>query len=182
MLCAAPPDPKSMSGCWNCFGQCKTGGNILDFVARKKSVTFRDAAIQISMWFNLPLDEKSSDAGTPHQQKERGSGTPQGRFQTGGGVIRKRAEQTVGLRVKNLDSDYLNFTERGLLSDAHASCHGWPACKSCNGKYGEGHVIALAINKLGSSTGFSVWGKETAGDRLLRLGRTAHQLRHRHIG
>jgi DNA primase len=39
--------------CFKCFGKCKTGGNILDFVSRKEGVSIRDAALLISDWFNL---------------------------------------------------------------------------------------------------------------------------------
>ncbi len=37
--------------CWNCFGKCQDGGNIIDFVTRKEEVPFRDAAILIQEWF-----------------------------------------------------------------------------------------------------------------------------------
>ena len=39
--------------CWNCFGACQGGGNILDFVARMESVSIRDAALLIQEWFGL---------------------------------------------------------------------------------------------------------------------------------
>ena len=42
--------------CWNCFGQCKRGGNVLDFVAIKEAVSIRQAALQISEWFGLEFD------------------------------------------------------------------------------------------------------------------------------
>lgn len=37
--------------CWNCFGQCQCGGNVIDFVAKKENVSFRDAALLIKRWF-----------------------------------------------------------------------------------------------------------------------------------
>ena len=39
----------------NCFGTCKGGGNVLDFVARKEGVGLRDAALLLCEWFDLPL-------------------------------------------------------------------------------------------------------------------------------
>jgi DNA primase len=30
--------------CWNCFSECKHGGNILDFVSRKEGTSIREAA------------------------------------------------------------------------------------------------------------------------------------------
>src|SRR5439155_18065696 len=34
--------------CWNCFGKCKRGGNVLDFVALKENISVRESAIRIS--------------------------------------------------------------------------------------------------------------------------------------
>ncbi len=51
--------------CWNCFGKCKRGGNILDFVSLMENVSIREAAIRISDWFNLTFD-KASNAREPN--------------------------------------------------------------------------------------------------------------------
>src|SRR5882757_4188480 len=45
--------------CWNCFGTCKGGGNILDFVARKEGCSLREAALALCDWFQLPIEQKS---------------------------------------------------------------------------------------------------------------------------
>jgi DNA primase len=37
--------------CWNCFGKCQSGGNVIDFVAKKEDITFRDAALLVDEWF-----------------------------------------------------------------------------------------------------------------------------------
>src|ERR1700748_2206416 len=44
--------------CWNCFGKCQAGGNIIDFVARKEDIEFRDAALLIDEWFPGSSPEK----------------------------------------------------------------------------------------------------------------------------
>ena len=36
-----------------CFGQCKAGGNILDFVANMEKVSIRESALLIADWFNI---------------------------------------------------------------------------------------------------------------------------------
>lgn len=43
--------------CWNCFGKCQSGGNIIDFVSKKEEVPFRDAALLIQQWFIGEPDE-----------------------------------------------------------------------------------------------------------------------------
>src|SRR6266545_1429413 len=48
--------------CWNCFGQCKRGGNVLDFVALKEGVPLRQAALRISEWFNLSFEAPTTDS------------------------------------------------------------------------------------------------------------------------
>jgi len=37
--------------CFNCFGRCGRGGNVIDFVALKEGVDFRDAALLLQDWF-----------------------------------------------------------------------------------------------------------------------------------
>ena len=44
--------------CWNCFGDCKRGGNVLDFVALKENVSIQKAAILLCEWFNLQLEDR----------------------------------------------------------------------------------------------------------------------------
>ena len=55
--------------CWNCFGTCKGGGNVLEFVARKEGCSLREAALTLCDWFQLPMQEKPArpdkDAGEP---------------------------------------------------------------------------------------------------------------------
>lgn len=37
--------------CWNCFGTCGRGGNVIDFVSMREGITFRDAALLLQEWF-----------------------------------------------------------------------------------------------------------------------------------
>jgi DNA primase len=41
---------------WNCFSECKHGGNTLDFIARMEGILIHDAAIKACEWFDIPLD------------------------------------------------------------------------------------------------------------------------------
>ncbi|MBX7208541.1 MAG: toprim domain-containing protein [Verrucomicrobiaceae bacterium] len=43
--------------CWNCFGACGRGGNVIDFVSMREAVPFRDAALLLQEWF---MPEKSA--------------------------------------------------------------------------------------------------------------------------
>src|SRR5437867_2525848 len=42
---------------WNCFSECKHGGNVLDFIAKKQDISIHDAALKACEWFRIPLAE-----------------------------------------------------------------------------------------------------------------------------
>src|SRR5271154_6789378 len=45
---------------WNCFSECKHGGNTLDFIARMENVSIHAAALKTIEWFNLDRDAMSA--------------------------------------------------------------------------------------------------------------------------
>src|SRR5674476_753622 len=45
---------------WNCFSECKHGGNVLDFIARMENVTIHAAAHKAIEWFNLDPEAMSA--------------------------------------------------------------------------------------------------------------------------
>lgn len=108
--------------CWNCFGDCKRGGNILDFVSLKDDVSIREAAIRISQWFSLPL-AKSSNGDKPneeqkqkHPKPERSQSTPkrkEGSDETG-------PNKPLGFELQHLDAEHPYLAERGLSEETIA--------------------------------------------------------------
>jgi len=55
---------------WNCFSECKHGGNVLDFIAKKEDVSIHEAAIKACEWFNVPLDEvKTTEQSAPEARE-----------------------------------------------------------------------------------------------------------------
>ena len=48
---------------WNCFSECKHGGNVLDFITRMEDVSIHAAALKAIEWFNLDLEAMSAGAG-----------------------------------------------------------------------------------------------------------------------
>ncbi len=47
---------------WNCFSECKHGGNVLDFIAKMENVSIHAAAMKAIEWFNLdPAEMAASD-------------------------------------------------------------------------------------------------------------------------
>jgi DNA primase len=47
---------------WNCFSECKHGGNVLDFIARMDDVSIHAAALKAIVWFNLDPEAMSADS------------------------------------------------------------------------------------------------------------------------
>lgn len=47
---------------WNCFSECKHGGNVLDFIARMDNVTIHAAATRAIEWFGLDPEAMSADS------------------------------------------------------------------------------------------------------------------------
>lgn len=56
---------------WNCFSECKHGGNTLDFIARMENVSVHAAALKAIEWFHLDLDavRAESDAHAESETK-----------------------------------------------------------------------------------------------------------------
>jgi DNA primase len=42
---------------WNCFSECKHGGNTLDFIAKMEGIQIHDAALKACEWFGISVDE-----------------------------------------------------------------------------------------------------------------------------
>ena len=55
---------------WNCFSECKHGGNVLDFIAKKEYISIHAAALKAIEWFNLDPEAMSADS---NQETEENS-------------------------------------------------------------------------------------------------------------
>ena len=47
---------------WNCFSECKHGGNVLDFIAEMEKVSIHAAAVKAIEWFNLDTEAMAASA------------------------------------------------------------------------------------------------------------------------
>ena len=50
---------------WNCFSECKHGGNVLDFVAEREVVSVHAAALNLIEWFDLSMDAPPEEEAPP---------------------------------------------------------------------------------------------------------------------
>ena len=150
--------------CWNCFSECKHGGNILDFVSRKEGISIREAAIRISEWFNLSL-EKPVRNGEPKSTDEPGPAAKPTANPAPRPVAEKREPESgvnkpLGFALQNLDPAHAYFAERGLTPEMVAE-FGLGFCNkgSMTGRIvipihnAEGQLVAYAGRWPGTPTG-----------------------------
>jgi DNA primase len=93
---------------WNCFSECKHGGNTLDFIARMENVSIHQAALKAIEWFDIDAEavpEEEPEAETPQPQKAR--------------PLRPATEPSVPnkplkFRLDKLEREHPYLKERGL--------------------------------------------------------------------
>lgn len=62
--------------CWNCFGRCQRGGNILDFVSLKEAVSIRQAALLIQEWFGIVSAKPAASTDSAHSPASKPKAKP----------------------------------------------------------------------------------------------------------
>src|ERR1043166_8132872 len=55
---------------WNCFSECKHGGNVLDFIAKIENISIHAAALKAIAWFKLDPDQMSTDIANAESTEE----------------------------------------------------------------------------------------------------------------
>lgn len=56
---------------WNCFGNCKVGGNVIDFVAKMEDVSFHEAALLLQNWFLSEVSPAPPIKQNPKKEKAK---------------------------------------------------------------------------------------------------------------
>jgi DNA primase len=54
---------------WNCFSECKHGGNVLDFIVHMENVSIHAAALKAIEWFGLDPEAMVADSGQEAGEK-----------------------------------------------------------------------------------------------------------------
>lgn len=91
---------------FNCFGNCKAGGNIIDFVARMEQVDVHQAALLLQKWF-LSGDLPAEGVRAPKTPKLASVGKPGAK--NGGSV-----NSPLTFKLKGLDSGHQFFVDHGI--------------------------------------------------------------------
>jgi len=143
--------------CFNCFGSCEGGGNVIDFVSRMENVSFRDAALLLQSWFlPEPAHEKNASRSicrkSPSKQNENRSRKIIS-FQNESISSEIDSQENIPLtfKLKTLDFDHPYLASRGLSPEAIAH-FGLGYCKrGCL----RGHVVVPIHNPDGALVAYA---------------------------
>ena len=106
---------------WNCFSECKHGGNVLDFIAKMENVSIHAAALKAIEWFNLDPEAMSADADTGETEKAEEAAPapkpapkPATRTTTTAPAENSVPNKPLNFRLDKLVHEHPYITERGL--------------------------------------------------------------------
>lgn len=113
---------------WNCFSECKHGGNVLDFIVHMEKVSIHAAALKAIEWFNLDPETVSagndkSESGEAEEvqptPKSASKPTPKPATQTATSPTPEKATPNTPLkfRLDKLERSHPYLTERGLSEE-----------------------------------------------------------------
>ena len=112
--------------CWNCFGTCNGGGNILDFVARKEGCSLREAALVLCDWFQLPTQEKPAQTTKNAGEPPTSDATPKAKRPPKAAKAKEPKPEEdgpnkpLGFALQHLDPAHPYLAERGLSAETIA--------------------------------------------------------------
>lgn len=104
---------------WNCFSECKHGGNVLDFIAKKEDVSIHEAALKACEWFHIPLDEvkaaKNTEDPPTSESAERPNRKPKSEPKAASDD--RTPNPPLKFRLEKLDRSHPYLAERGLSQE-----------------------------------------------------------------
>lgn len=107
-------------GVWNCFSDCKCGGNHLEFVAKMENVDVHAAALLVCEWFKLnPSDFRGEDPSRRHvepfpPERRRSVSAPIAAPAPPEPEAAPPPNKVLGFTLKDLNPAHPYLTERGI--------------------------------------------------------------------
>jgi len=104
---------------YNCFGACKHGGNVLDFIAKMETVTIHAAALKAIEWFNLDFDSVSErcnedDASTAETEKHDPETASKKAVKKAASTEANGPNKPLKFRLDKLEREHPYLAARGL--------------------------------------------------------------------
>jgi DNA primase len=111
---------------WNCFSECKHGGNVLDFIARMEDVSIHAAALKAIEWFGLDPEAMSADS-KPEGAKQSDAPKKSDTAPSPKPAVERKApapapengtpNKPLQFRLDKLERSHPYLTERGLTPE-----------------------------------------------------------------
>jgi DNA primase len=102
---------------WNCFSECKHGGNTLDFIAEMEKISIHAAALKAVEWFKLNVDaaseEENSSEEIPKKTNAPAKTQPEKAAQSESNVPNKPLK----FKLDKLQPEHPYLVERGLTPE-----------------------------------------------------------------
>lgn len=110
---------------WNCFSECKHGGNVLDFICKMEAVDIHQAALKAIQWFGLEAESLRSNSGraasdVPTDAGRNGSSVASGAVRPEPAVEQGPPNKPLKFRLDKLEREHPYLTERGLSAETIA--------------------------------------------------------------
>jgi DNA primase len=108
---------------WNCFSECKNGGNVLDFIAKMEDVSIHAAALKAVDWFGLDKEEiqvkRDEDrvAGGESAKKSMLSAVKAPAKEQAAATEATTPNAPLKFRLEKLEREHPYLTERGLTME-----------------------------------------------------------------
>ena len=106
---------------WNCFSECKKGGNVLDFIAIMEDVSIHAAALNAIDWFQLdpeamaaPSEAKPAGPDASARKRDEPREKPVSKPAT---PETTKPNPPLKFRLDKLDGNHAYLTERGLTPE-----------------------------------------------------------------
>lgn len=107
---------------WNCFSECKHGGNTLDFIAEMENASIYTAALKAIEWFHLDPAEMSAAESSEEHAGESTPGDTDAKQKPATQGVAPAAEKSapnapLKFRLDKLERSHPYLTERGLTQE-----------------------------------------------------------------
>ena len=109
---------------WNCFSECKHGGNVLDFIAHMEKVSIHAAALKAIEWFNLDPEAMAANGDRDESAAEetpapetKPAPKPATRTVTTPSPENATPNAPLKFRLDKLERNHPYLTERGLSEE-----------------------------------------------------------------
>jgi DNA primase len=103
---------------FNCFSECKHGGNTLDFIAKMEDISIHAAANKAIEWFGLDSEAMAADSSQEIEQRETApAANPQKATKPASVQESSTPNKPLKFRLDKLEREHPYLAERGLTPE-----------------------------------------------------------------